>query len=75
MFRLHTLPAAGFAPLFDLDEAALHARHARHVRRVVADKAPGYPCRASLRDADPAIAYAHLHDATPGCYAAAVTRV
>lgn len=71
MFRLHTLPAEIFAPLFDLDEAALHARH---VRRVLADRAPGYPCRASLRDADPAIAYLHLHHAKPRCYAAAVTR-
>jgi len=47
-FQIHALPAEPFAPLFALDDAALHARGAR---RVTADESPGYPCRVSLADA------------------------
>ena len=49
-FQIHGLPAAPFQPLFALDAAAL-ADH-RAVRRI-ADASPGYPCRVSLRDAEP----------------------
>jgi hypothetical protein len=49
-FQIHGLPAAPFQPLFALDDAAL-AGH-RAVRRI-ADASPGYPCRVSLRDAEP----------------------
>jgi len=42
------LPVAQFAPLFDLDDAALAQRGAR---RVVADADVGYPCRVSLEEA------------------------
>ena len=49
-FQIHGLPAAPFQPLFVLDDAAL-ADH-RAVRRI-ADASPGYPCRVSLRDAEP----------------------
>lgn len=48
-FRITGLPAEDFAPLFQLDEAALAARGA--VRRVA--DGPGYPCRISLTDAAP----------------------
>lgn len=47
-FRLIGLDPQPFAPLFDLDEAALRARG---VRRRIADAATGYPCRISLSDA------------------------
>lgn len=49
-YRISGLDPAPFRPLFELDEAALAARGA--VRRV-ADAHPGYPCRVSLRDAQP----------------------
>jgi hypothetical protein len=49
-FRISGLPAAPFAPLFALSDAELR-RHGA-VRRV-ADRTPGFPCRVSLRDADP----------------------
>jgi hypothetical protein len=49
-FRIKGLPLAPFAPLFDLDQ---HALAARGVVRRVADRRPGFPCRVSLRDADP----------------------
>jgi hypothetical protein len=49
-FQIHGLPAAPFQPLFALDDAAL-ADHLA-VRRI-ADASPGYPCRVSLRDAEP----------------------
>jgi hypothetical protein len=47
-FRITGLPAAQFAPLFDLSDEVLAARGA--VRRI-ADA--GYPCRISLTDAQP----------------------
>jgi hypothetical protein len=49
-FRIQGLPVAPFAPLFDLDE---HALAARGVVRRMADRRPGFPCRVSLRDAEP----------------------
>jgi hypothetical protein len=49
-FRISALPPAPFAPLFELSDEALAARGG--VRRV-ADKSPGFPCRVSLRDAEP----------------------
>lgn len=49
-FRLLSLAATPFAPLFDLSEAELDALGAR---RVVATHTPGFPCRVSLEDAAP----------------------
>jgi hypothetical protein len=49
-FQVQALPQSVFSPLFELDDDALTARGA--VRRV-ADHAPGFPCRVSLRDAEP----------------------
>ena len=49
-FQLHGLDAGPFAPLFELDDAALAARGMRRRR---ADAEFGYPCRVSLRDALP----------------------
>ena len=49
-FRISALPIAPFAPLFALPDDALPALGAR---RVVADGDGGYPCRVSLRDAEP----------------------
>lgn len=49
-FRITGLPAQTFEELFTLSDAELAARGA--VRRI-ADKAPGYPCRISLTDAEP----------------------
>jgi len=67
-FRIVALPAASFAPLFGLADAALAARG---VRRVIADRQPGFPCRVSLRDAAPdetllLLNYEHLP--VPGPY-------
>ena len=67
-FRIVALPAATFAPLYGLPEAALAARG---VRRVVADRQPGFPCRVSLRDAAPGEAVLLLnyeHQPLPGPY-------
>ncbi len=47
-YLIQGLPRAQFAPLFDLDDAALAARGAR---RVVADADRSFPCRVSLQDA------------------------
>ena len=49
-FQVRGLPAAPFADLFGLSDEAL-AR--RGVIRRHADRRPGFPCRVSLRDADP----------------------
>ena len=49
-FRITGLYPAEFAPLYDLDDAAL-AKH-RAVRRIC-DGKPGFPCRVSLEDAEP----------------------
>lgn len=59
-----------FAPLFDLDEAALSARGAR---RVVADSKPGFPCRVTLEDAEPGetlLLLNHEHQAVNSPYRA-----
>jgi hypothetical protein len=47
-FRIHALDAAAFAPLFELDDAALAATN---IRRMTAASSFGYPCRVSLEDA------------------------
>jgi hypothetical protein len=65
--RITGLPYADFAPLFDLPDEALRAHHA--VRRI-ADRRPGFPCRVSLRDADPGetmllVNFEHLTVASP----------
>ncbi|MDR0184317.1 DUF1203 domain-containing protein [Lysobacter arvi] len=67
MFRIHALSAAQFQPLFDLSDDALAARD---IRRVTADEANSFPCRVSLRDAEPGerlllLAYEHHAVATP----------
>lgn len=49
-FRLLSLAADPFAPLFDQTERELAAIGAR---RVVATHTPGFPCRVSLEDATP----------------------
>jgi hypothetical protein len=66
-FRVVGLPAAPFAPLFDLPEAEL-ARYS--AARQTADVSPGFPCRVSLRDAAPGetlllVNYEHLAVASP----------
>ena len=66
-FRIRALPAAIFAPLSGMDEAALAARL---VRRQVVDSCPGYPCRVSLEDARPGetvflLNHVHHDAATP----------
>ena len=49
-FQISGLPITDFAPLFDLDDDALAARG---IVRRKADAKPGYPCRITLRDAEP----------------------
>lgn len=49
-FRILGLPPEPFAPLFDLDDAALQARG---VHRFVADEPYAAPCRITLEDAEP----------------------
>lgn len=50
MFRIDALDPAPFAPLFTMSPDALTAARARR-ERVTAS--PGYPCRISLKDAQP----------------------
>ncbi len=66
-FQITALDPAPYAALFGLDDAALAAHGAR---RVVADAKPGFPCRASLADAEPGetlilVNYEHLRGNTP----------
>lgn len=66
-FRISALPAAPFAGLTALDEAALAAAG---IRRMTVDACPGYPCRVSLEDAPPGatvylLNWAHLDEPTP----------
>ena len=66
-FQIRGLPAAEFAPLFGICDAELAKRNA--VRKV-ADRMPGFPCRVSLRDAEPGetvllLNYEHLPVASP----------
>ena len=49
-FRITALPVEPFAAFFDLSNDAL-AKH--NVVRHTADRTPGFPCRVSLRDAEP----------------------
>ena len=57
-FQFHALPPEPFAPLFALDDDALHARGMRRVR---ATAPTGFPCRVSLADAAPGEALILLH--------------
>jgi Protein of unknown function (DUF1203) len=66
-FQILPLSADPFRALYGLDEAALAAHG---VVRRVADKSNAFPCRVSLRDADPGEAvfllnYEHLAVASP----------
>ena len=66
-FQISGLPLADFAPLFALSDAQLGERD---IVRRVADESPGFPCRVSLRDADPGervllLNYEHLAVASP----------
>jgi hypothetical protein len=49
-FQVSALPREPFAPLFELDDEQLRAKGAK---RYIADRRPGFPCRVSLRDAEP----------------------
>lgn len=47
--------------------------------RVVVDAANSFPCRRCLRDAEvgeevAAVAYLHVHNAAPGCFAVRIDR-
>lgn len=64
-FQLSGLPIEPFLPLFGQPEAALRRRN---VRRLPAEA--GFPCRITLRDAEPGepvllLSHAHLAAATP----------
>jgi hypothetical protein len=66
-FRVSGLPLAEFAPLFSLTDQQLAARN---IVRRVADERPGFPCRVSLKDAEPGerlllLNYEHLPVASP----------
>jgi hypothetical protein len=65
-FRVTGLPAVPFAPLFDLDDAALAEIGAR---RVIAESDRGFPCRVSLEDAragEELLLLNHEHQPAPG---------
>jgi hypothetical protein len=49
-YRIEGLSPEPFKPFFRMDEAELVARNAR---RATADSPTGFPCRVSLRDAEP----------------------
>jgi hypothetical protein len=66
-FRISGLPAKSFAPFFGLPDTEL-AKHG--IVRHTATEFPGFPCRVSLRDADPGetlllLNYEHLDVASP----------
>ncbi|MFO0582112.1 MAG: DUF1203 domain-containing protein [Anaeromyxobacter sp.] len=66
-FRFVALPAERFATLFEASDAELRALGARLER---ADAKPGFPCRASLQDAEPGervvlLPWVHLDVASP----------
>lgn len=66
-FQIRGLPAAEFAPFFAMSGAEL-AQHG--AVRKVADRMPGFPCRVSLRDAEPGetvllLNYEHLPAVSP----------
>ena len=73
-FQIIPLEKDKFAPLFELDDAALKAIGAM---RMVVDEKPGYPCRTSLEDAEVGetvllLNYEHLSVDTPYCAKAAI---
>jgi hypothetical protein len=49
-YTIRGLSAAPFQPLFAMTDGELAARNAR---RVIADASGGFPCRVSLREAEP----------------------
>ena len=49
-FQIAALRRDDFEELFSLDDEALARRGAK---RYIADRKPGFPCRVSLRDAEP----------------------
>ncbi len=66
-FQICGLPVASFSPLFGLSDAELAKRS---IVRHIADKTPGFPCRVSLRDAEPGqtlllLNFEHLSVASP----------
>ena len=66
-FQISGLPVAPYAPFFGLPDADL-AEHG--ILRHTATQFPGFPCRVSLRDAEPGqtlllLNYEHLDVATP----------
>jgi Protein of unknown function (DUF1203) len=66
-FQITGLPLAPFAALFALSDAELAAQN---IVRQVANQKPGFPCRVSLRDAEPGerlllLNYEHLTVASP----------
>jgi Protein of unknown function (DUF1203) len=66
-FQITGLPAAAFAPLFALADVELASRAAV---RMIADHCPGFPCRVSLREAEPGetvllVNYEHLSVDSP----------
>lgn len=67
MFAISGLDPAPFAPLFGLSDEALAERQ---VVRMIADTKPGFPCRVTLKDAEPGEAllllnHEHLAVETP----------
>lgn len=70
-FQLVGLDPQPFAPLFELDDATLHARG---LRRVTASADFGFPCRVSLEDAavgQELLLLSYTHQPAPGPYHAA----
>lgn len=66
-FQVSGLPLDSFAPLFGMSDADLAKRD---IVRQTADSRPGFPCRVSLRDAEPGetlllLNYEHLPVASP----------
>jgi hypothetical protein len=66
-FRIKGLDPAPFAPLFSLSDAELAGRRAL---RKTSDAKPGFPCRITLRDAEPGesvllLNYEHLPVESP----------
>jgi len=69
-YQLNGLNPEQFAPLFDLDEAALAARGMRWLH---ADQPVGYPCRISLADAavgEPVLLLPFTHQDSRSAYRA-----
>lgn len=67
-YRFTGLPAGDFERFFGMDDDALLAHG---VRRVRADHKPGFPCRVTLRDAEPGetvLLLNHAHLAPPAVY-------